>query len=65
MKLFPKPGRLYKDLLKEGLVSYIATDAHNTKTRKPDLDTGYIERKIPEYAENMLWNNASKFKKER
>lgn len=48
----------YKDLLKYGLVSFIATDTHNMTTRKPDLYVKEINKKYSKEADDMFYNNA-------
>ena len=47
------------DLMKRGLVDFIASDCHNTETRKPNLGAAYkkISSKMgSEYAERMMKN---------
>lgn len=47
-------------LLKEGLVHFVATDAHNADKRKPELSDcgGYISRKYGvDYAVRLLYGN--------
>ena len=51
--------RWHKKLLKEGIVSFIATDTHNTTTRRPDLSADFMIRNLPERAEELLWLNAA------
>ena len=49
-----------RELLKQGLVQFIATDAHDTRKRAPELKkcANYITRKYgEEYAEDIFRNN--------
>ena len=48
----------HKSLLKDGYISYIATDAHGINYRKPDLFADEIKRNVPKYADAMLSENA-------
>lgn len=52
-----------RKLLKEGLVHIVASDAHDTEERPPELGkvAKYLERKLgTEEAENLLWKNQMK-----
>ena len=49
-----------KKLLKEGLVHVVASDAHDSETRPPEMDrvANYLERKVgEEYARELLRTN--------
>ena len=50
----------FKQLLKSGEVSYIASDAHDTEKRDPAMYADAIKTHIPEHADAMLFNNALK-----
>ena len=52
--------RWHKNLLREGLISYIASDAHDMNDRAPRLYAEEIGKAFPEYAEAMLYRNAEK-----
>ena len=52
--------RLIKFLLKNDLVDYVATDAHNMTTRRPEITDaiGYLKDNCPaQYLEKLLYNN--------
>jgi protein-tyrosine phosphatase len=52
-----------RTLLKNKLVHFVATDAHNCENRSPDLDrcAQWIEKKYGRpYARKLLWENASR-----
>lgn len=58
-----KVKRLVRRLLKEELVDYIGTDAHNTAGRKPAMKkcSAYLYRKCRRsYADALLYGNARK-----
>lgn len=58
-----KVKRFVKTLFRNGRVSFVATDAHDTKTRKPELSVcaNYIEKKFGrEAAEQCLFENPKK-----
>jgi protein-tyrosine phosphatase len=44
----------HRKLIKEGLISFIATDSHNMGPRRPDIHVKEIERMFPKQAEAML-----------
>lgn len=52
--------RWHKRLLKDGIISYIASDAHDMNERRPSLSAKEIERAFPQYAADMLYGNAAK-----
>lgn len=60
--ILSKNDKYNKKLLKTGVISYIGSDTHNIYTRPPNVKKAaeLIERKVPKYAEDILYNNALK-----
>lgn len=58
---FDRKAGWKRQLLKNGLISFLGTDAHDTVYRKPQMREAvdWIRQKIPESrADQMLWDNA-------
>lgn len=52
--------RWHRKLMKDGLISYIASDAHNNRERDVSLHADIIRKAVPEYADAMLGGNAER-----